>query len=448
MLKVNNTLKRTFTKNAVLSQGDKPGLNWDAFVETLNQKNNFTKNQSNRSGNNNRRTYKPDRNNNGRNFDGNNRRNFNGNRNQNGNYNRYRDNNTAATKETSTQGAAENIKLTGPDSAPSASKGKETAAGEIDLSLFDSATVSNDSGDAKPAYRRNNNRNVKRNYKPREQQNYNISLDKMFEGHSFGIKKYDISTTEEQHTERLSYQKLKNDAKVNVKIAQTFFKENSVYQHDNAFLNPDLIFSHERDALMYTPRIITSKEHVLRDTSFEVFKTLSNEFNYKKEKTKTLMKMMGWEALPEGFDINSPEYDFADRFMLHQEVTRGSTFESVYLNAMRAVRTDPTLVADKMRINSILAGKYDQDFLPKTSVKSLTDFQNQYKGKSAPNVVRNIHKTSEIMANALNFSPAFMSDSSRKEEVFKYLTLDKPFSNILASKQEILRGHSPQKKNK
>ena len=471
MLKVNNTVKRTFTKSGILSQGDKPNLGWDDFVQSLNSKNTSMNNQNKKPTNgNNRRNNNGNRNfnNNGRSSNGNkesngnyNRKNFNGNNNQNRNYARNRDSNKPVRKEDAVKKELESIKLTGPDGAAKDSSEKKGSSTEIDLSLFDTVEAIN-SGSSRPSFKRNdnksnrsnnkdgnrnNNRTGNRNFKPKEEK-YNLSTEKMFEGHNFGIKKFKIATAEEQHTNRLPYYKLKNDAKVNIKTAVNFFKKNSVYEHDDAFLNPDLVFSHERDALMYTPRIISSKEHVLRDTSFEVFKSLSNEFNYKKEKTKTLLAMNNWTALPEGTDVNSPEYDYADRYMLHQEATRGSTFESVYLNAMRAVRTDSTLVADKMRVNSILAGKYNQDFLPESSVKSLSDFQKQYKGKFAPNVVKNIHKTSDILANALNFSPAFINDSSRKQEVFDYLTLNKSFGGILASKKEILKGHSPEKKAK
>lgn len=444
MLRTSNVIKRSFSKNAILSQGDKGSLDWDNFVSSLNAKN-TSLNQNRKPFNENNRR----RNNGNKNF--NNKRNFNGDNNQNRSFNRKGDNQSLSKGKTSEK-EIESIKLTGPSKTADATNKEKELSGEIDLSFFD-AVEAQGSDSYRPNTRRDNkpnrpnNRERTRNTNNRQPQ-YNLSPEKMFEGHNFGVKKYNVATAQEQQTNRLPYYKLKNDAKVNVKTALNFFKKNSVYEHDDAFLNPDLIFSHERDALMYTPRIISSKEHVLRDTSFEVFKSLSNEFNYRKEKTKTLLAMNNWTALPEGTDINSPEFDYADRYMLHQEVTRGSTFESVYLNAMRAVRTDSTLVADKMRINSILAGKYDQDFLPKSSVKSLSEYQSQYKGKFAPNVVKNIHKTSEILANALNFSPAFMNDSARKQEVFNYLTLNKSFGDILASKKEILRGHSPQKKEK
>lgn len=435
MLRTNNAIKRSFTKNSILFQGDKGSLDWDNFVSSLNTMNsNFKQNRKPFNENNRKR-------NNGK-------KNFNG-KNQNRSFDR-RGNNESISKGKTSGKEIESIKLTGPGKAADVPNKEKELSGEIDLSFFDAVEAK--SSDSFRSNTRRENKPKRPNYRDRtrntnnRQPQYNLPQEKMFEGHNFGVKKYNVATTQEQQTNRLPYHKLKNEAKVNVKTALNFFKKNSVYEHDDAFLNPDLIFSHERDALMYTPRIISSKEHVLRDTSFEVFKTLSNEFNYRKEKTKTLLAMNNWTVLPEGTDINAPEFDYADRYMLHQEVTRGSTFESVYLNAMRAVRSDSTLVADKMRINSILAGEYDQDFLPKSSVKSLAEYQSQYNGKFAPNVVKNIHKTSEILANALNFSPAFINDSARKQEVFNYLTLNKSFGDILASKKDILRGHSPQKK--
>ncbi|SGZ39336.1 uncharacterized protein HGUI_01536 [Hanseniaspora guilliermondii] len=440
MLRTNNVIKRSFTKNAVLLESNKSSLDWDNFVNSLNTKNEKINQNRKPFNENNRR----------RNYD--NKRNFNGSNSQNRNFNRKR-NVEAVGKVNRSKSEIESIKLTGPNKEAETSKKEKDLSGEIDLSFFD-AVEAQGSDSLKTNTRRENqpnrfnNRERNMNFKNRRQPEYKVSPEKMFEGHNFGVKKFNIAAAEEQHTNRLPYYKLKNDAKVNVKTALNFFKKNSVYEHEDAFFNPELIINHERDALMYTPRIISSKEHVLRDTSFEVFKSLANEFNYRKEKTKTLLAMNNWTALPEGTDINSPEYDYVDRYMLHQEVTRGSTFEGVYLNAMRAVRTDSTLVADKMRINSILAGKYDQDFLPKSSIKSLSEYQNKYKGKFAPNVVKNIHKTGEMLANVLNFSPTFMNDSSRKQEVFDYLTLNKPFGDILASKREILRGHSPQKKEK
>lgn len=323
---------------------------------------------------------------------------------------------------------------------------------DVDLSVFDSPESSggtksntNSSSFSSSGYNRNS-RFTQRKANPVVDADFNP--DKVISGHSYGVKEYKVELKSETTARRLSYKAIKNEDKVVLGTAMKFFKSHSNYTQPEVFLNPNMLFDISRECMLNVPRMINSKEHALRDAGFEVYKKLANDYKLKTEKILQIKRVQEWEELPEGFNLNDPCWDVIERkHMVHSLVNKGSTYEYVHKTAENAVFSDDALKLDAGRIDSLLNGQYDQDYLGNLGLNTLSDFQNKFKGIYAPNVVENLYQSSKILKTALNNSPAFTNHPERKVELFEYMSLLKPTNRILEKKKEILGGHKPGKAN-
>ncbi|XBW38049.1 hypothetical protein QEN19_003635 [Hanseniaspora menglaensis] len=323
---------------------------------------------------------------------------------------------------------------------------------DVDLSIFDSEAVS---GSSKAKNKRGNfaESGSQRNNRPTQRRNNTASEtefnpDKVISGHSYGVKEYRIESKQEESTRRLSYKAIKNDDKVVLGTAMKFFKAHSEYKQPEVFLNPNMLINTSRECMLNVPRMINSKEHALRDAGFEVYKKLANDYKFKNEKIAQIKKVQDWEELPEGLNLNDDSWDFIERkHMIHSVMTKGSTYEHVHQSAKDAIRNDASVKIDVGRLDSLLSGKYDQDYLSDLGISELSDFQTKFKGIYAPNVVEKLYQSSKILQTSINNSPAFINHPGRKQELFEYMSLLKPTNRILESKKMILAGHKPGKAN-
>lgn len=322
---------------------------------------------------------------------------------------------------------------------------------DVDLSVFDSAESSgaakstSNSSNFSSGYSRNS-KFTQRKSKPAVDSEFNP--DKVISGHSYGVKEYKVELKTETTARRLSYKAIKNEDKVVLGTAMKFFKSHSNYTQPEIFLNPNMIFDTSKECMLNVPRMINSKEHALRDAGFEVYKKLANDYKLKIEKISQIKKVQGWEELPEGFNLSDPCWDVIERkHMVHSLINKGSTYEYVHQTAENALFSDNDLKLDADRLDSLLNGQYDQDYLGNLGLNTLSDFQNKLKGIYAPNVVENLYQSSKILKTALNNSPAFSNHPERKLELFEYMSLLKPTNRILEKKKDILGGHKPGKAN-
>ncbi|OBA25928.1 hypothetical protein HANVADRAFT_59847 [Hanseniaspora valbyensis NRRL Y-1626] len=336
-------------------------------------------------------------------------------------------------------------------SASTSSKKKEI---DVDLSIFDSAygtsSVPNPASKKSNYAERTGNQKSK-SFNPRrtpQKASPEFNPDRVISGHSYGVKEYRIESKTEETARRLTYKAVKNDDKVVLGTAMKFFKSHSNYTQPEIFLNPNMLVDTSRECMKNVPRMINSKEHALRDAGFDVYKKLANENKFRTEKISQIMQVQEWEELPEGFNLNDPSWDYIERkHMIHSSLNKGSTYEHVHESAKNAINSDESLKLDVSRLDSILNGKFDQDYLGDLGLNKLSDFQTKFKGIYAPNVIENLYQSSKMLKTAINNSPAFINHPERKQELFEYMSLLKPTNRILDNKKIILSGHKPGKAN-